>query len=156
MSEYTEQAEQFLKEHNISFKAVRKADKCPLWCKGEHDIGFKAVRKADKCPLWCKGEHVHGERYLITFTRKGTKQRYSLSFWNSLNDVQTGKTPVAYDVLAAIQKYDPGDLHEFCQSFGYSEDSIEASRIHKAVVKEWQKVSTFFSVDELKEAQEIN
>jgi len=135
MSEYTEQAEQFLKEHNIS---------------------FKAVRKADKCPLWCKGEHMHGERYLVTFTRLGVKQRFSLSFWNSINDVVNARSPSKYDVLAAIQKYDPGDFHEFCQSFGYSEDSIEASKIYKEVVKEWQKVSTFFSVDELKEAQEIN
>ncbi len=135
MSEYTEQAEQFLKEHNID---------------------FKAVRKADKCPLWCKGDHVHGERYLITFTRKNTKQRFGLSFWNSLNDVQTGETPTAYDVLAAIQKYSPGDFHEFCQNFGYSEDSIEASKIYRAVVGEWLKVSKFFSVSELEEAQEIN
>lgn len=135
MSEYTKQAEQFLKEH---------------------DIDFKAVRKADKCPLWCKGDHVHGERYIATFTRLGVKQRFSLSFWNSFNDVQTGKTPTAYDVLAAIQKYDPEDFHEFCLSFGYSEDSIKASKIHKMVMQEWKKVSEFFSPSELTEAQEIN
>lgn len=135
MNEYTEQAEQFLKKH---------------------DIDFKAVKKADKCPLWCKGDHVHGERYLVTLSRKSTKQRFSLSFWNSLNDMEKSKEPTAYDVLAAIQKYDPEDFHEFCQSFGYSEDSIEASRIYRAVIKEWLKVSGFFSVSELKEAQEIN
>jgi len=135
MNEYTEQAEQFLKKHNIS---------------------FSAIRKADKCPLWCKDDHIHGERYLVTFKRKDTNQKYSLSFWNSLNDTQTGEKLSAYDVLAGIQKYNPGDFEEFCNSFGYSKDSIEASKIYRAVIKEWLKVSKFFSPSELTEAQEIN
>lgn len=135
MSEYTEKAEKFLKEH---------------------DISFSAVMKGDKCPLWCKGDHIHGERYFITLKRKGTKQRYSLSFWNSLNDMQTGKKPIAYDVLAAIQKYDPQSLEEFCQEYGYYTDSIEANKVYKAVVKEWQSVAKFFSLSELEELREID
>lgn len=135
MSKYTEKAEQFLKEHGIS---------------------FNAVMKGDKCPMWCKGDHIHGDRYFITFTRRSTKQRYSLSFWNSLNDAQTGKKPTAYDVLASIQKYNPESLEEFCREYGYSTDSIEANKVYKAVVKEWQRVAKFFSLSELEELREID
>lgn len=134
MSEYTEKADQFLKEHGIS---------------------FSVLMKADRCPMWCKGDCVHGDRYLVTFKRNSTKQKFSLSFWNSVNDMHAGKAPTAYDVLAAIQKYDPGDFKEFCGEFGYSTDSVEAHNVHKAVVKEWQKAAKFFSLSELAEAQDI-
>ena len=131
-SEYEKKANDFLTKHNIKFSARFKGDKCPLFCDGT-----------------CK----HGERYLITFKRPS--KSFSLSFWNSVNDMQEGKKPTAYDVLACIQKNDVGTFEDFCGDFGYSEDSIKASKTYKAVLVEWQKASKFFTPEELEEAQEI-
>jgi len=46
----------------------------------KHNISFKAVFKGDKCPLWDDPKHIHGDRYLITLKRD--KRQYSFSFWN--------------------------------------------------------------------------
>lgn len=136
MSEYERQVEDFLAEHGIK---------------------FNAAFKGDKCPLWCDGGHIHGDRYLITFSRRlgDRMKRFSLSFWNSLKDMEEGNKPHPYDVLAAIQKYDPGTLEDFCSGFGYDADSIKANKTYKAVCLEWDKVAGFFSLDELSELQEI-
>jgi hypothetical protein len=133
MSEYTVKANNFLKKHAITFKAVFKGDKCPLW--------------DDK-------NHIHGDRYIITL-RRG-KRSMSLSFWNSLMDKQEGNTPDAYSVLACLQKYDPGTFENFCGDFGYDLDSRKAEKTYKAVVREWEKNERFFTNSELTELQEIS
>ena len=119
-----------------------------------HAIRFHAKQMADKCPIWCDGQHIHGDRYLVTFSRKPRK-RMTLSFWNSLDDVQHGRAPTAYDVLAAIEKYDPGTFEDFCGEFGYDTDSRKAATTYRLVIREWRKVSGFFTSEELTEAQEI-
>ena len=120
----------------------------------KHKIGFKAVFKDDKRPLWCDGGCMHGKRHLVTFKRNGG--RFSLSFWNSFNDAMKGKEVTAYDVLASVQKYDIGSFAEFCGSFGYDVLSRKSLKIYKLVVKEWEKISNFFTSEELEELQEIN
>lgn len=133
-SEYTKQADDFLKKHGIKFRATRT--------------------KINKCPTWDDDKHIHGDRYRITFSRPG--KQFSLFFWNSFNDVQTGADPGAYDVLAAIEKYDPEDFGNFCGNYGYSEDSIKALRTYKAVKLQYVRAAAFFTASELEEAQEIN
>lgn len=135
MSEYTEQAENFLKQHGIKFKASMAPD--------------------NTCPLWCDGKHVHGNRHRITFSRDGN--RFQIMFWNSLNDAPIrGVSPSAYDVLACLTKSDPGYFEDFCSEYGYDTDSRKALATHKAVVREWEKVSGFFTDDEITELYEIN
>jgi len=134
MSEYEQQAQDFLQRNGIT---------------------FKAVFKGDKCPLWDDDKHIHGDRYLITFTRTLTKKRFSLSFWNSLHDKENGIQPTPYDVLASITKYDPGNFADFCNEYGYDEDSCKAYTTFNAVLKEWQKVSTFFTEPEIMALEEI-
>lgn len=117
------------------------------------DVKFDAAHLDSKCPLFCDGKHVHGDRHLITFSRRGRKM--SLHFWNSFHDMQLNKYPTAYDVLACITKNDPGTFEDFCSEFGYDTDSISASKTYEAVVKEWLKVSRFFTPTELEALQEV-
>lgn len=119
-----------------------------------HGITFKAKFMGDKCPIWCDGKHIHGDRYLVTF-RRG-KQSLTLSFWNSLHDQENGKAPTSYDVLAAIEKYEVGTYEDFCSNYGYDTDSRKAYTTYKLVLKEYTKVSGFFTESELTELQEIN
>lgn len=139
--------------HN--FKSISEYELKALLFLHEHGISFSAAFKGNKCPMWCEDKHIHGDRYLITFRRLGTRQKLSLSFWNSLNDSEKGKEPSPYDVLAAIQKYDPGTPENFFSDFGYSEDSIKANKTYKAVVNEWEKNRNFFTITELGELEDI-
>ncbi len=134
MSEYEKQAQDFIDSHGIR---------------------FKATFKGDKCPMWDDDKHIHGDRYLVMLSKPTTKQRFSLSYWNSLNDKKQGNKPTPYDVLACLQKYDPGTFENFCGDFGYDEDSRKAYTTYKAVVQQWHKVQQFFTITELGELEEI-
>lgn len=63
--------------------------------------------------------------------------------------------PSAYDLLACLQKSDPGSFKDFCGDFGYDTDSRKAERVYEAVRAEWFKMNDFFTDAELTELQEI-
>lgn len=103
--------------------------------------------------------------FKITFKRKrwtknnSGKQRlsFSLQFGQSLNNsTMNGENPpTVYDVLACLTKYEPGTFENFCADFGYDTDSRKAESIYKEVLKEWEKVSSFFSDKEMEEIKKI-
>ena len=129
MSEYTEQAEAFLKRHGLKFKAVYL----------EHGPHFPEDKESRD--IWRLSIH-RGRR------------SFSVRFGNSLAASDHGNTPpTAYDLLTCLTKYDPGTLDEFCREFG--EDRY-SERTYKAVKREWLKVSRFFTAAELEELAEIN
>lgn len=94
--------------------------------------------------------------FRCTFRRGG--RAFSVRFGQSIND-STGcgdKKPTAYSVLACITKSDPGTLEDFCGEFGYDPDSRKAEKIWRATCEEWERVSAFFTVEEVAQIQEIN
>lgn len=64
--------------------------------------------------------------------------------------------PTAYDVLACLTKYDVGSFDDFCSEFGYDEDSRTAEKIYKAVLDEWLNVQRLWNDKEIEQLQEIN
>lgn len=96
------------------------------------------------------------ERDIFKFTFKRNGKSFSGKFGQSIvhSDGSGGHTPTAYDVLACLTKYDPGNFMDFCKDFGYDEDSRTAERIYKGVQKEWDKVSKMFG-DVIEQLQEI-
>lgn len=66
------------------------------------------------------------------------------------------KEPTLYGVLSCLQKYDVGDFEEFCDMFGYDNDSRQTEKTYKAVVKEYEGLSNMFNEDELQLLSEIN
>jgi hypothetical protein len=64
--------------------------------------------------------------------------------------------PGAYDVIACMQKYDPGTFENFCSEFGYDEDSRAAERIYFACQNEYSQLAKIFTPEQLEEMQEIN
>ena len=133
MSDYEEKANKFLEAHGIS---------------------FKAIYISDDCPDWCDDSHIHGDKYEASFSREG-REDLKLFFWNSYHDKMKGISPVAYDVLAAITKTDPGSFEDFCDELGYDSDSRKAEATYKAVKAEWEKVNLFFALDEIEALEEI-
>lgn len=85
--------------------------------------------------------------YRITLKRNGEK--YSFKFGQSINNSNYGNNPPsAYDVLACLTKYDPESFHNFCDEFGYDEDSKKAEKIYKAVQKEYDNIISMFGEDD--------
>lgn len=70
-------------------------------------------------------------------------------------DLIKGEEPTMYDILACLTKYDPETFEDFCSSYGYDTDSRSAKKTYKAVVKEWDKMCSLFSDEELEVLNEI-
>jgi hypothetical protein len=172
MSQYTEQAQKFLAEHNLEFRAVLIGSDCPLFCEDA-----QANRDMDKVNVYPRKSHIHGKHYRCTFSRKD-KGHFTIDYWNSYADEEQnyalanrmfsqdrglsykykGKKSThveSYDVLTAITKSDPGTFEDFASEFGYDEDSRKAEQVYQAVRKEWSKVQRFFSLEEIEQLQEI-
>ena len=145
MSEYIEQAEQFLTRNGLKFRVVYKDASCPLFCNGKHIHGDRHV-----CTIW--GNHPAA----VLGMKRTPKRRVSFQFWNSYNDAQNGNEPNAYDLLVCIIKSDPGTFADFCGEYGYDEDSRKAESVYRAVCREWRKVAKFFTADELEQLQGIS
>jgi len=109
------------------------------------------------------GEKESRDNFRATFIREnfsihsGKFARFSINFGQSINssDGGGGNPPTAYDVITCLTKYDVGSFENFCGDFGYDTDSRQAERTYKAAVKEWEKVSRFFTSEELELLNEI-
>jgi hypothetical protein len=92
-------------------------------------------------------------RHRFTLKLSRGKRSFSVKFGQSI--MAGSKTPTAYDMLTCLTKYDIGSFENFCGDFGYDTDSRAAERTYKAVCKEWEKVSGFFTSEEIEQLQEI-
>ena len=122
----------------------------------EHDLRLRTMQHGDRCPSWCDGTCSHGDRYRVTISRKGGG-RLGFDFWNSVNDVQNGKEPTAYDVLACISGdvFCPETFKDFCGEYGYDEDSREALTTFPLVDRFARRLRKFFNEAERNELGEI-
>lgn len=112
------------------------------------------LAKQQQAPLWHKDGQDYGLMYNITIERPNHKP-WSFNFWDSIHNKENKKTPTAYDILATITKYDPGDFENFCAEYGYDTDSRTAEKTFLAVNKEWHAVNNMFG-DLLEKLEEIN
>ena len=84
---------------------------------------------------------------------KGGKQ-YTFDFGQSI--AEDSNEPTLYNVLACLQKYDVGSFEEFCDNYGYNNDSRSAHKIYKAVCKEYENMNRLFRSEELELLSNIN
>lgn len=133
MSDYEKKAEEFLQKAGVKFSAK-------FLRHGPHFTETDESRDIFRC----------------TFSR-GRARLVISEFGQSLNDSDGGggNPPHPYDVLACIQKNDPGTFENWCGDIGADTDSRKAEKTYKAVVAEWEKVEAFFTAEELEALQEI-
>ncbi len=132
MEKYNKQAVEFLNKTNTTLEIIKApfGGNKPLW-----------VKYADKF-------EDYGNEYFIRLKNKNGEYRFS--FWGSISDRENNKKPNAYDVLACLDTYSDGyEFSDFCNAFGYSTDSILASKTYKAVMKQTEKLKMLFNEDEL-------
>ena len=56
-------------------------------------------------------------RYSVTIITPRGKMK--VPFWDSYTNTQKNKRPSEYDILACLEKYDPGSYEDFCSEYGY-------------------------------------
>ena len=181
MSQYTEQADKFMTDHNLEFRVVHVGNDCPPYCE-DH----KKLVGMDQLDKWPRQTHIHGHHYHITISAKDRRGHFTVDFWNSYADEDHNNAisrrgfnsdedyyawldrrkaalcisnkpivPTPYDVLACITKNDPGTFEDFCSDFCYDTNSRKAEQVYFAVQKEWSKVRRFLTPEEIEQLQEI-
>lgn len=133
--EYEAQANAFLKKFGLKMKVVMTGNKCPPW-----------ENRGEGC--------IHGDSYSITIsaTDGRTPKAISFDFWNSLHDMQAGKAPTEYGVLACISSdasYST-DPDEVAREVG---DMLPSQAI--AVAKFAKKLQNFFTEKEIEALSKI-
>lgn len=159
VSEYEQQALNFLAETKTEFNAVRVAfGKYFEDDKEERDIyRVSLVRKDRKPMIFNFGQSIVNSGTLDANHKLSEKfMRSGKMFPKNPEDFECKrKAPTAYDVLACLQKYDVGTFEDFCSEFGYDQDSRKAEKIYLSVVKEYNSLRALYSEEEMEKLREI-
>lgn len=77
-----------------------------------------------------------------------------------LKEAKVKCTPTPYDILACLQKYDPGTMHEFFDEFCYEVNSVDDMfsfmNTYNAVVKEYRDLCRIFTEEQMEILREIS
>lgn len=132
MNEYEEQAKDFLGRYGLAVSITRLDNKPPPW------------EEKPPCRHW---------RYRVKVRRKANNKTLSFYFWDSEYNYIKNKRPTAYDILATLSlpSYEYGDFNDFCEEFGYSDDSIKAFKTWRAINRFARRIQKFFTANELEE-----
>lgn len=154
-SEYEIQAENFLNEAGITFKALFLFHG-PHWEDDKENRNvWELILTREKKTFSVRFGQSIAESFL--WLAKDGHRLVEPGAWGARKYEPTKRNlPTSYDFLACLTKYDPGTFEDFCGEFGYDTDSRKAEKTYFAVQEEWKKVRTFFSADEIEKLQEIN
>jgi hypothetical protein len=164
VNDYDQRVTEWLTAHGITF-SISKI--------GEEE-GFPSERRTGKAPA------LYHDVYKAEFRRLNDSgvlvvPKYYQSAAHSASQIKREKckchgytyhkswcprgskpeTPSAYSVLSGITKSDPGTFRDFCDDYGYDDDSRSAEQTYFAVQDEWSRVRRFFTAEELDELMEI-
>ena len=94
------------------------------------------------------------QRHIFKIKISRGRKSYSFNFGQSIKN--DANEPSNYSILACLQKCEVGTFENFCDHFGYDEDSRKAEKIYKAVLEEFAGMRHLFSSEELEILAEIN
>lgn len=168
MSEYTEQAEQFLTDTGTTF-TITYLYTGPYFPddKDNRDIYQFTLQNSRGVYSAKFGDSIANSEARALFRKYGPRAPI-VGGWSPPRDIQEAKKykqiltnkrylpPLAYDVLACLTKYDPGTFADFCGDYGYDVDSIKAQKTYFAVQEEWDGVRELFTSAQLEQLQEIS
>lgn len=168
-SQYTEAVDLVVKSFNLIFDAKflennyhfqGDKDKRDIYSitlkRGARKYTFKFGQSIMKSQHY-KDKNIPSRLYTLNGGNlKGGYKINDLKNYESYLELIQGEAPTLYDVLSCLQKYEVGTFEDFCSEFGYDEDSRAAYKTYKAVVKEYDKVCSLFSNDELEVLQLIS
>ena len=171
MTEYEEQAQEFLDKTGSTIKATFKGTtdkfiegltndvyKVTLargdrkyifdFTQSHADSGFKLLNTNTKKQVkytWMKKEEFINLRELKRVKMFLVRELGTLAGFKIIEP----ETPNAYDILSGVQKYDVGTFEDFCSDYGYDDDSRKAEITYKAVLDEYNNLKMLYSDSEL-------
>lgn len=169
MNEYLKQTKKFLNRANAKCEIVYGGiSRNENWKEKEkrnwYDVTITTPRGKMTFTFW---DSIHNtEISTMTFEEYAKKKlKYNrvedMSYGekvkakNDLARLKADAVPNEYDVLACLEKYDPGTFEDFCSELGYNEDSRTAERIYIAVIKEYKDLTRIFTEKQMEELSEI-
>lgn len=161
MNKYEKQAEKFLKKTKTELKTrFLKNDFYFNDDKEKRDIYEITLKKGERSYTFKFGQSINCSVKWTIYTPKGkintnedkVAKKYSMGV-KKRNENYSEPTP--YDILSCLTKYDPEEFKDFCDNYGYNEDSIKAKKIYDNVVEEYNNLKMLYSDKELKMMQEI-
>ena len=169
MNEYLEHAKNFLNKANAKCEIVYGGiSRNENWKEKEkrnwYDVTITTPRGKMTFTFW---DSIHNTKIsTMTFEEYAKKKlkynrvedmsyREKVKAKNDLARLKADAVPNEYDVLACLEKYDPGTFEDFCSEFGYDEDSKTAERIYIAVIKEYKDLTKIFTEEQMEELSEI-
>lgn len=169
MNEYLEQAKNLLNKANAKCEIVYGGiSRNENWKEKEkrnwYDVTITTPRGKMTFTFW---DSIHNTKIsTMTFEEYAKKKlKYNrvedMSYGekvkakNDLARLKADAVPNEYDVLACLEKYDPGTFEDFCSELGYNEDSRTAERIYIAVIKEYKDLIRIFTEEQMEELREI-
>jgi len=175
MSEYETKAQVFLDKYGLKVRATFKGDRSrvTIWRPGirrepgrsrpfDVVLGGKLIDT-----VWAGGpaddvrrslvEHDGYDAGITVRAARASGGRLSFDFWNSQKDMQEGKAPTAYDVLACISGdvNCPDTFEDFCGEYGYDLDSRKAFATFKRCATFAERLQAFFTEEEREALAEI-
>jgi len=108
-----------------------------------------------KYDYYFDGDKYKRDIYEIKLKRilRHRNREYKFTFGQSL--AKRGEKPTEYQILACLGGNDVGSFEDFCDIFGYDQDSIKAFKIYKKVADEFKNLSLLYSDSELEMLSEI-
>lgn len=181
MKDYNKQAIDFLTKTNTTLK-IEKAtpQKPPLWTKkgDKHGINYtctlenknhkytfdfwNSIAKAEylesaiKCKELRNTNNPHGDKvFALLKENKMGIGMLRLQYDRLIEAVEEAIKPNEYDIIACLNPLYEDNFEDFCASFCYDTDSIQALKTFEAVKEEDRNLRKLFDRSELEALSEI-
>ena len=166
MNEYLAQAKQFLADCNAEMEIKFLCKTNPTWDEKLHNCYWFTITtpKGKYSGKYYDGLHNTeiSDMSLENYVRK-YKKRYieTATPWERtdvLRELKYRKAnaiPSEYDILAAVEKYSYDSFSDFCDTFGYSTDSICAMQTYLACGEEYAGLRRIFTEEQMEKLREI-
>ena len=164
ITEYEQQAAEFLKKYNLTMYLHR------LYTKENADV-YKVEFVQNECTTEQKIVTIEftdsrnntslrlgkeaGRFGIEELYRKKLKPHTVSNFETFREEAKNYQPPSTYSVLACLYNYSM-DFVEFCDSFGYDQDKISALNIYTKCLAETKELSKVFNAEAWRDLQEIN
>jgi hypothetical protein len=159
MSEYTEQAEEFLRKHDATISI--KFNRCAKYFDDdteERNVYDVILTRGNDSYEFQFGDSIMNTEEMHRI--KAGARFHGGAMLPSEKKAIEELTPSAYDVLSCLEKYEPPhDTFQFAEEYGYEihnrADFRQVDRILEKVEKEYSNISRLFGdcMDELAEIQ---
>lgn len=95
-----------------------------------------------------KSNKTSGDTYLVTIKNKRNNKKISFHFHDNYLNESNLKDILYCLKLDAESYYYSSDFKNFCDEFGYSEDSIKALKIYNYCKKQYERYNKLFNEEE--------